>query len=90
LEADNPQRNDPLLSRVANGSGGKYYDDLSAAFAADSPDSLLKQLKDKTKTSVLTSAPNPDRQRQWLTWMMGILCGVLCVEWLIRRLSKLA
>jgi hypothetical protein len=25
-----------------------------------------------------------------MSWLMGIICGVLCLEWLIRRLSKLA
>lgn len=90
LEADNPQRNDPLLSRVAEASGGKYYNDLNLAFSIDSSDPLIDRLKDRTKTTILTSAPNPLDERRWLGWLMGIICGLLCIEWLIRRLVKLA
>ena len=51
----------------------------------------MEQIKDKTKTVVvLTEIPNPDWQRNWMTWMLLALCGLLCIEWLIRRLLKLA
>jgi len=47
-------------------------------------------LKDKTLTNVLLDAPNPEWKDLWLRWMLGVLCGVLFLEWLIRRLVKLA
>jgi hypothetical protein len=90
LERENPQRNDPLLTRVAAGTGGKYYDKLETALASTSSDPVAGQLKDRTKTSILTAAPNPLFEDFWRRWMMFGLCGVLCVEWLIRRLAKLA
>jgi len=90
LERENPQRNDALLGRIAEGSGGYYYRDPSAAWGPDASDPLAPRLKDRTKTSVLTAAPNLLGQRAWLRGMMLALCGLLCTEWLIRRLLKLA
>jgi len=90
LERENPRRNDALLSAVADGTGGRYYVGLTKAIDADSPDSLVRQLKDRTTTAILTAAPNPQWEEAWLRWIMVILCSLLCFEWLLRRLLKLA
>ncbi len=90
LERENPQRNDPLLARLAEGSGGRYYRDLETALAPGTSDTLAAQLRDCTRTSILTEARNPAWERFWRQGMMFALCGVLCLEWLIRRLMKLA
>ncbi len=125
LERQSPQRNDKLLSRIAQGTGGKYYPELKAAISANARNPLIANLKDRTKTIIQTGVLEPpslrwvlctkkrwlpDRLRQhaWLSrladeswlgtlldqtliwWLMIILCSLLCCEWLIRRLSKLA
>jgi len=90
LELENPQRNDALLSRLAQATGGQYYVGIEAALDAGSPRALCDQLKDRSKTQILPAAPSPEWEQQWLRWMMFALCGVLCLEWLIRRLWKLA
>jgi len=90
LERENPQRNDKLLSRIAEGSGGKYYERLETALNTAALDPLVGRLKDRTKTIILTAAPDPLWKQTWLKWMMLILCGLLCLEWLIRRLLRLA
>jgi hypothetical protein len=89
-ELKDPQRNDALLSRLARSTGGMYYVGPAAAIAPDSPDALVRQLKDKTKTTILTAAPDPTWEERWLQWAMYILCSLLCLEWLIRRMYKLA
>ena len=33
---------------------------------------------------------DPAWQRRWLEWLMVGICGALCLEWLIRRLWRLA
>ncbi len=88
LERENPQRNDALLSRIAKETGGKYYLGAEAVFR-DSPP-LVEQLKDRTSTIILSDVPNPKWEETWLRWLMYALCGLLCLEWLIRRLVKLA
>jgi hypothetical protein len=90
LERENPSRNDALLSAIANGTGGRYYVGMSSALAGDGPSPLSEQLRDRTTTVVLPVAPDPRWEETWLRWTMIALCGLLCVEWLVRRLLKLA
>ena len=72
-------------------TGGVYYIGLKAAIVGDSSSSpsppLLDVLRDQSRTITTISRPTP----LWSNgWTLGALCGVLCLEWLIRRLSKLA
>ena len=90
LERENPRRNDAVLGLIARNTGGKYYVGIPDAISVGGADGLVRQLKDRTATVVLTDAPNPQWEETWLRWMMIALCGLLCLEWLIRRLVKLA
>jgi hypothetical protein len=90
LERENPRRNDALLSAIASGTGGKYYVGMASAIATRGPSPLTDQLSDRTTTVILPVAPNPQQEENWLRWMMIALCSLLCLEWLIRRLMKLA
>ena len=90
LGRQNTRRNDALLRTIADGTGGKYYVGVERAIDPSGPDSLVGQLKDQTCTVILTTAPNPQWEETWLRWAMVALCGLLCLEWLIRRLVKLA
>jgi hypothetical protein len=105
LEMENPQRNDALLGRIAKDTGGAYYLGVSAALdpkpvkptpatgrvPAAVPDKpLVELLQDKTRTEIVPVAPNPEEeQRRFLYAMIG-LCSLLCLEWLVRRLVRLA
>jgi len=90
LERENPQRNGPLLAEIAGSTGGRYFDRLEAAVDPASPEGLANLLKDRTRTTILEGAPRPLLDAAWLPWVMALLCGLLLVEWLIRRLMKLA
>ncbi len=70
--------------------GRKVLQRPGRSLARDAADPLLAHLKDRTKTSILASAPNPLWERSWLRAMMLALSAVLCLEWLLRRLFKLA
>jgi hypothetical protein len=63
---------------------------MSSAIAASGQSPLADQLKDRTTTAILPIAPNPQQEENWLRWMMIALSSLLCLEWLIRRLMKLA
>ena len=88
-ERENPIRNDALLQYLADSTGGRYYLGTAAA-ATTGPDSLVAQLPNRTKTIVLTSTPDIRWEQTWLMWLMLLVVGVLCIEWIIRRLLKLA
>jgi hypothetical protein len=91
LEREKPQRNDVLLSEIASKTGGIYYIGLKPALLGgqDSTRSppLIEVLRDQSRTITTISRPTP----LWSNgWTIGMLCSALCLEWLIRRLSKLA
>ncbi len=90
LERENPRRNDVLLSAIAKNTGGRYYIGMESAVATHGVPPLTMQLKDRTSTVVLPITPNPQEKEAWLRWIMIALCGFLCLEWLVRRLLRLA
>lgn len=97
LERENPQRNDALLEHLAQGTRvddeqpGVYYVGTEEILAPPpGKPSLIELLKDRTRTSIIPVAPSRDWQFHFLAWMMALLCGLLFVEWLIRRLARLA
>jgi hypothetical protein len=90
LERENPRRNDAVLGAIAKKTGGKYYVGLAAAIAPHGTPPLVDELRDRTTTIILPVAPDPRQEEHWLRFMMIVLSGLLCLEWLIRRLLKLA
>ena len=90
LEEENPQRNAALLREIAEKTDGIYFPDLSAAVSDTASPSLVDRLKDVSRHDTISEAPKPEDDEKLLKWMMLALCGVLCLEWLIRRLAKLA
>ncbi len=90
LERENPQRNDALLARIAAQTGGKYYIGMPAALSKSVPQPLVESLADRTMIERAVVASDPRWEETWLRWLLIAICGVLCLEWLIRRLMKLA
>lgn len=87
LERENPQRNDALLSELAQATGGHYYVGVNAAVAGTGWQPLPTLLKDRSRTLPVSEAP---RSLWDNAWLLGAICGVLSLEWLLRRLSRLA
>jgi hypothetical protein len=90
LEDENPQRNVALLQEIAKKTDGIYYPDLTVALAGNATPSLVDLLKDVSHTDKIPLAPKPEDDEELMKWMLIALCSVLCVEWLVRRLAKLA
>ena len=88
LERERPERNDAVLSEIAQKTGGRYFVGLSALF--DDVDQIVSQFEDRTRTLIFTETPSAQWQQQWLLWLLLGLFGLLCIEWIIRRLAKLA
>ena len=51
---------------------------------------LAAAIHPQDQVTILPGTPDRRFERQLMGWLLGIICGVLCVEWLLRRLSKLA
>jgi hypothetical protein len=91
LEIEQPERNDPLLRDLADKTGGQYFVGLDGALNRDGRGTSVTQvIEPQEQTSYLPGTPDRDFERNLMGWLMGLICGVLSLEWLIRRLSKLA
>jgi hypothetical protein len=90
LERENPQRDDALLSEIASATGGIYYVGFDAALGRGGTKPLVGQLPDRTEITRLLGAPDQEFEKRLMYILLAVVCGALCLEWLIRRLSRLA
>ncbi len=51
---------------------------------------LAGQLKTALETSYLSGVKDREFDLLWMRSLMLLICGALSLEWLVRRLSKLA
>jgi hypothetical protein len=91
-EMEFPERNDALLREIANTTGGDYYVGMSAVVGAGGTGraGVAASIKPQDQVTILPGTPDRIFERQLMGWLLGLICGVLCLEWLLRRLSKLA
>jgi hypothetical protein len=91
-ETEFPERNDALLREIADKTGGDYFVGVQAATGpgGTEPAALAAAIKPQQQVTVLPGTPDRAFERQLMGWLLGLICGVLCLEWLLRRLSKLA
>lgn len=91
LETKQPERNDPLLVDMAQTTGGAYYVGIQAATgSAPGQTPLASVLQAQDQITYLPGLPDADFERRLMAWLMALICGALSLEWLLRRLSRLA
>lgn len=91
-ETEFPERNDALLREIADKSGGDYFVGLASAVGSGGTGraSILNLIKAQDQITPLPGTPDRNFEQQLMSWLLGIIAGALCFEWLLRRLSKLA
>jgi hypothetical protein len=93
VEMQRAERNDELLAALAIQTGGRYMPGVAAALApADSGQqtALAAAIVPQDQTTYLPGVPDRRFQLRWLGWLMGLIAGCLSLEWLARRLHRLA
>jgi hypothetical protein len=92
LETEQPERHDPLLKNLAEQTGGAYYVGLDSAMNRDGAGlaPIANLLEPLDQVSYVAGTPDRTFERILMIWLMGFICGALFLEWLIRRLSRLA
>jgi hypothetical protein len=90
VERENPERNDALLAELAKRTGGMYYVGADAVLGTRGLPPLVNQLRDRTETTYLAGVTDREFEFDWMRSLLVVVAGALCLEWLIRRLSKLA
>jgi hypothetical protein len=91
LEFHETRRNEALLAALADRTGGKYY--ASPRLAIDGSTELkpaASLVESRAETKVLRGKPDERFAERVNKWLLGVICGALCLEWLLRRLMKLA
>ena len=88
LEIERPQRNDTTLTMLAEDTGGQYY--VGVQNAMQSEQGIAARLTSKRRETYLPGTPDRTFQLKLRTWLLACMAGALSLEWLIRRLSKLA
>jgi hypothetical protein len=87
-ESDDVQLDAALLTRLASATAGAYYPGVEAALGrVQGMPPLVDRLVDKTRTTPRLAKPVSLWDNQWT---LAVLCGLLGLEWLIRRLVRLA
>ncbi len=91
-ETEKPERNDLLLRDIADKTKGDYFVGVDAALGRDGTGraAVATLLKPQDQVTILPGTPDRNFERLLMGWLIGLICGVLCLEWLLRRLSKLA
>jgi hypothetical protein len=91
LERTHPERNVPLLTSIANDTGGRYYSNLELAAQGDtSTMPLSKAIPSRAEVKLLKGAPDKAFAERQMTWLLGVIAGALFIEWIVRRLNRLA
>jgi hypothetical protein len=82
-ELRDSRRNDPLLTDLAQRTGGEYLVGTEQLMS-------LARLEPKDQVRIEPGTPDKRFEERLMGWLIGLIAGVLCFEWLIRRLNKLA
>ncbi|HEX5470382.1 MAG TPA: vWA domain-containing protein, partial [Lacipirellulaceae bacterium] len=96
LERTHAERNDALLASIAKETGGVYYRSLDAAVdgerapGATKVQPLADVIKSRAEVKFVKGAPDKDFARAQMHWLLGIIAGSLFLEWILRRLNRLA
>lgn len=91
LERLAPERNASLLAAVADVTGGAYYPELTVALEGDADVlPVAARIPDRTEIRVLDGAPDEKFARAQVHWLLGVICAALFLEWILRRLCRLA
>jgi hypothetical protein len=91
LERTHAERNVALLSTMARDTGGAYYEDFDVANRGDGK---LKPLRDviasRAEVKLMKGAPDEKFAEAQMNWLLGVIAGALFIEWIVRRLNRLA
>lgn len=92
VEMQNAERNDKLLFQMAAETGGKYYrgTELAATPTSSGTLDVVDSIAPQDQVAYLPGATDRVFQIRWLGWLMALIAGSLSLEWLSRRLHRLA
>jgi hypothetical protein len=91
LERMHAERNEQLLASLADETGGVYYPRLEAAVRGDAQRKPLADvIQNRAEVKLLKGAPDRKFAQMQMEWLLAIIAGALFLEWIIRRINRLA
>ncbi|MBX3422636.1 MAG: VWA domain-containing protein [Pirellulaceae bacterium] len=92
LELQNAQRHDALLSQLANDTGGRYWPGVAAAIQPieNGQLDLVAAIASQDQVAYSPGVSEREFQLRWLGWLMSLIASSLSLEWLSRRVYRLA
>jgi hypothetical protein len=91
-EVQIPQRNDALLAELTLRGSGQYFPTLGDAVKPDPTGSpaLIAATPPQDQINKILGTPDQKFQLRLMAALMALIGGALSLEWLLRRLNKLA
>lgn len=93
LEVEQAERNDAEMAEAAKLSKGAYFNSPVALLDAKEGGlvaRLEKLLPPQDRQTVLPSVIDRRFEARWMGWLLFWIAGALSLEWLLRRIGKLA
>jgi hypothetical protein len=91
LERTHAERNEALLAELARETGGAYYKDFDAVLHGDNDLKPLSQaIESRAEVRLVKGAPDKQFAKAQMHWLLGLIAGSLFLEWIVRRLNRLA
>jgi hypothetical protein len=89
-ELARPRLDRPLLEQLATATGGTARFPAPGKWTGSDSLALVDGLPDRSRREYETGVADMDFKRQLNTVLLAIGCTCLCLEWIFRRLAKLA
>jgi len=89
-ELERPRLDRGMLEQLAALSGGRARFLEADGWSAEDARGLAAALEDRSRREYETGSADADFKRRLNGILLGLGAGLLCVEWIIRRLAKLA
>ena len=90
VELERPKRNDEGLLQVATLTGGDYLPINTDTRPIDVAATLVRTLRPQPQATILPGTPDRDFAERRNAVLMWLLASVLTMEWVVRRLHRLA
>ncbi len=89
-ETQDPLLNEAELEMLATRTSGRYFANGLPETGSAGDANLVSTIAPNDQETVMSGSPDRRFKEMLMGWLMALLVGVLSMEWLIRRLSKLA
>ena len=89
-EVERTQRNDVTLKHLAQSSNGAYHVGMNAILPPGKKSPLVGTIAAQDQISYVPGAADRNFDRALTGWLLTFICGALSLEWLLRRLHRLA